>query len=180
MNMNYATIKKLDVANGRGLRVSLFVSGCTHHCKGCFNPETWNFEYGEPFTEEVENQLLEYLKPDYIQGLSLLGGEPFEPVNQKALLPFIRKVKAMYPNKNIWCYTGYDFEQDILTEKLGDWEITRELLSYIDILIDGEFKLELKNPNLRFRGSANQRVIRVQESLATDTVVLWDDAEGLY
>lgn len=178
--MNYATIKKLDVANGRGLRVSLFVSGCTHHCKGCFNPETWNFEYGEPFTEEVENQLLEYLKPDYIQGLSLLGGEPFEPVNQKALLPFIRKVKAMYPNKNIWCYTGYDFEQDILTEKLGDWEITRELLSYIDILIDGEFKLELKNPNLRFRGSANQRVIRVQESLAADTVVLWDDGEGLY
>lgn len=178
--MNYATIKKLDVANGRGLRVSLFVSGCTHHCKGCFNPETWNFEYGEPFTEDVENQLLEYLKPDYIQGLSLLGGEPFEPVNQKALLPFIRKVKAMYPNKNIWCYTGYDFEQDILTEKLGDWEITRELLSYIDILIDGEFKLELKNPNLRFRGSANQRVIKVQESMATDTVVLWDDAEGLY
>lgn len=178
--MNYATIKKLDVANGRGLRVSLFVSGCTHHCKGCFNPETWNFEYGEPFTEEVENQLLEYLKPDYIQGLSLLGGEPFEPVNQKALLPFIRKVKAMYPNKNIWCYTGYDFEQDILTEKLGDWEITRELLSYIDILIDGEFKLELKNPNLRFRGSANQRVIKVQESLAADTVMLWDDGEGLY
>lgn len=178
--MNYATIKKLDVANGRGLRVSLFVSGCTHHCKGCFNPETWNFEYGEPFTEEVEKELLEALKPDYIQGLSLLGGEPFEPVNQKALLPFVRKVKAMYPNKNIWCYTGYDFEQDILTEKLGDWEITSELLSYIDILIDGEFKLELKNPNLRFRGSANQRVIKVQESLATDTVVLWDDGEGLY
>lgn len=178
--MNYATIKKLDVANGRGLRVSLFVSGCTHHCKGCFNPETWNFEYGEPFTEEVENQLLEYLKPDYIQGLSLLGGEPFEPVNQKALLPFVRKVKAMYPNKNIWCYTGYDFEQDILTEKLGDWAITRELLSYIDILIDGEFKLELKNPNLRFRGSSNQRVIKVQESLASEDVVLWDDGEGLY
>ena len=177
--MNYATIKKLDVANGRGLRVSLFVSGCTHHCKGCFNPEAWNFEYGEPFTEEVENQILEYLKPDYIQGLSLLGGEPFEPVNQKALVPFLRRFKAMYPDKNLWCYTGYDFEQDILTEKLGDWAITKEMLSYIDILVDGEFKIDLKNPNLRFRGSANQRVIRVQESLASDTVVLWNDGEGL-
>lgn len=177
--MNYATIKKLDVANGRGLRVSLFVSGCTHHCKGCFNPETWNFRYGEPFTKEIEDKILEYMSPGYISGLSLLGGEPFEPENQAALLPFLRRVKERYPDKNIWCYSGYDFEKDMLTGNLGPWEITREMLSYIDILVDGEFVLEKKNPNLRFRGSSNQRVIRVPESLASDQVVLWDDDEGL-
>lgn len=177
--MNYATIKNLDVANGNGLRISLFVSGCTHHCKGCFNPEAWKFEYGEPFTKEVEDKILEMLKPDYIQGLSLLGGEPFEPVNQAVLVPFLRRFKAMYPNKNLWCYSGYDFEKDMLAGKLGPVEITMEMLSYIDILVDREFVLELKNPKLRFRGSSNQRVIRVQESLAKDEVVLWDDNEGL-
>lgn len=177
--MNYATIKKLDIANGRGLRVSLFVSGCTHHCKGCFNPETWNFKYGEPFTKEVEDKILEYMAPDYISGLSLLGGEPFEPANQAALLPFLRRVRERYPEKSIWCYSGYDFEKDMLTGNLGPWEITKEMLSYIDILVDGEFVLEKKNPNLRFRGSSNQRVIRVPESLASDQVVLWDDNEGL-
>ena len=177
--MNYATIKKIDVANGVGMRVSLFVSGCTHHCKGCFNPEAWNFNYGEPFTKEVEDEILEALKPSYIQGLSLLGGEPFEPANQAALLPFIRRFKAMYPEKNLWCYSGYNFEQDMLTGKLGPEEITMEMLSYIDILVDGEFVMELKNPKLRFRGSENQRVIKVQESLASDNVVLWDDTEGL-
>lgn len=173
--MNYATIKKLDVANGLGLRVSLFVSGCTHHCKGCFNPEAWSFNYGEPFTKETEDEILEALKPDYIQGLSLLGGEPFEPANQAVLLPFIRRFKEMYPKKDLWCYSGYDFEKDMLTGKLGPAEITNEMLSYIDILVDGEFVLELKNPKLRFRGSENQRVILVQESLATDNVVLWND-----
>ena len=177
--MNYATIKKIDVANGVGMRVSLFVSGCTHHCKGCFNPEAWNFNYGEPFTKEVEDEILEALKPSYIQGLSLLGGDPFEPANQAALLPFIRRFKAMYPEKNLWCYSGYNFEQDMLTGKLGPEEITMEMLSYIDILVDGEFVLELKNPKLRFRGSENQRVIKVQESLASDNIVLWDDTEGL-
>lgn len=177
--MNYATIKKIDVANGVGMRVSLFVSGCTHHCKGCFNPEAWNFNYGEPFTKEVEDEILEALKPSYIQGLSLLGGEPFEPANQAALLPFIRRFKAMYPEKNLWCYSGYNFEQDMLTGKLGPEEITMEMLSYIDILVDGEFVLELKNPKLRFRGSENQRIIKVKESLASDNVVLWDDTEGL-
>lgn len=177
--MNYATIKKIDVANGVGMRVSLFVSGCTHHCKGCFNPEAWNFNYGEPFTKEVEDEILEALKPSYIQGLSLLGGEPFEPANQAALLPFIRRFKAMYPEKNLWCYSGYNFEQDMLTGKLGPEEITMEMLSYIDILVDGEFVLELKNPKLRFRGSENQRIIKVQESLASDNIVLWDDTEGL-
>lgn len=177
--MNYATVKKIDVANGVGMRVSLFVSGCTHHCKGCFNPEAWNFNYGEPFTKEVEDEILEALKPSYIQGLSLLGGEPFEPANQAALLPFIRRFKAMYPEKNLWCYSGYNFEQDMLTGKLGPEEITMEMLSYIDILVDGEFVLELKNPKLRFRGSENQRIIKVKESLASDNVVLWDDTEGL-
>ncbi len=178
--MNYATIKKTDVANGPGVRVSLFVSGCTHHCKGCFNPEAWDFQYGAPFTKEVEDEVLEALAPSYIKGLSLLGGEPFEPANQVALLPLLRRFKKMCPNKTIWCYSGYDFEKDMLTGNLGPWEVTKEMLSYIDVLVDGEFVLEKKDLNLRFRGSSNQRVIRVQESLASDKVVLWDDEEGLF
>ncbi len=177
--MNYATIKKTDVANGPGVRVSLFVSGCTHRCKGCFNPEAWDFHYGQEFTPAVEDEVLEALRPDYIRGLSLLGGEPFEPANQKALLPLLRRYKERYPDKTLWCYTGYDFEKDILTGSLGPWEITEEMLSYIDILVDGEFVIEKKNPNLRFRGSENQRVIRVPESLRTDKVARWDDMEGL-
>lgn len=177
--MKYATIKEIDVANGPGIRVSLFVSGCTHHCKGCFNPETWNFNYGDDFTPEVEDRILEAMKPAYIKGFSLLGGEPFEPQNQKALLPFLRRVKATYPDKTIWCYSGYDFEKDMLTGNLGPWEVTHEMLTLIDVLVDGEFVLEKKNPNLRFRGSENQRVIRVADSLNSDTVVLWDDKEGL-
>lgn len=177
--MKYATIKEIDVANGPGIRVSLFVSGCTHHCKGCFNPETWNFNYGDDFTYEVEDRIIEAMKPAYIKGLSLLGGEPFEPQNQEALLPFLRRVKAAYPDKTVWCYSGYDFEKDMLTGNLGPWEITHEMLTLIDVLVDGEFVLEKKNPNLRFRGSENQRVIRVADSLSSDTVVLWDDNEGL-
>lgn len=177
--MKYATIKEIDVANGPGIRVSLFVSGCTHHCKGCFNPETWNFNYGDDFTPEVEERILEAMKPAYIKGFSLLGGEPFEPQNQETLLPFLRRVKAAYPDKTIWCYSGYDFEKDMLTGNLGPWEVTHEMLTLIDVLVDGEFVLEKKNPNLRFRGSENQRVIRVADSLNSDTVVLWDDKEGL-
>lgn len=177
--MKYATIKEIDVANGPGIRVSLFVSGCTHHCKGCFNPETWNFNYGDDFTPEVEDRILEAMKPAYIKGFSLLGGEPFEPQNQEALFPFLRRVKAAYPDKTIWCYSGYDFEKDMLTGNLGPWEVTHEMLTLIDVLVDGEFVLEKKNPNLRFRGSENQRVIRVADSLNSDTVVLWDDKEGL-
>ncbi len=177
--MNYATIKNLDIANGPGLRVSLFVSGCTHHCKGCFNPEAWDFHYGQPFTQETEEKIFRLLANSHIRGLSLLGGEPFEPANQAALLPFLRRFKAKFPQKDLWCYSGYNFEQDMLTGNLGPWEVTREMLSYIDILVDGEFVLALKNPNLRFRGSANQRVIRVQESLKEDQVLLWDDEEGL-
>lgn len=177
--MNYATIKKLDVANGPGVRVSLFVSGCTHHCKGCFNPEAWDFKYGQPFTQETERELFDALSKPYVRGLSLLGGEPFEPANQKVLVGFLKRFKEKFPTKDVWCYSGYNFEQDMLTGNLGPWEITEEMLSYIDILVDGEFVLELKNPNLRFRGSANQRVIRVQESIKTDEIVLWDDSEGL-
>ncbi len=177
--MNYATIKNLDIANGPGLRVSLFVSGCTHHCKGCFNPEAWDFHYGQPFTQETEEKIFRLLTNSHIRGLSLLGGEPFEPANQAALLPFLRRFKAKFPQKDLWCYSGYSFEQDMLTGNLGPWEVTQEMLSYIDILVDGEFVLALKNPNLRFRGSANQRVIRVQESLKEDQVLLWDDEEGL-
>lgn len=174
--MNYATIKTHDTANGPGVRVSLFVSGCTHQCKGCFNPEAWDFNYGEPFTEAEEAAIVQGLEPWFIRGLSLLGGEPFEPVNQQALLPLLRKVRKAYPEKTVWCYTGYDFEQDLLTGRLGDWATTEEMLSYIDVLVDGEFKLDLKNPNLRFRGSENQRVIDVKKSLHGDELVLWEEA----
>ena len=177
--MNYATIKNCDIANGPGVRVSLFVSGCTHRCPGCFNEEAWDFSYGKPFTQDTIDEIMRMLAPDRIRGLTLLGGEPFEPANQAVLVPFLRKFKAKFPNKDLWCYSGYNFEKDMLTGNLGPWEITEEMLSYIDVLVDGEFVIELKNPNLRFRGSANQRVILVQESLQSDSVVLWDDATGL-
>ena len=177
--MNYAEIKNLDIANGPGLRVSLFVSGCTHHCKGCFNPESWDFNYGQPFTEATEEELLSLLENEHIRGLSLLGGEPFEPANQAVLASFLQRVKAKFPYKDVWCYSGYNFEQDMLTGNLGPWEITEQMLNCIDVLVDGEFVIELKNPNLRFRGSANQRVILVQESLKEDRIVQWDDGEGL-
>ena len=177
--MNYAEIKNLDIANGPGLRVSLFVSGCTHHCKGCFNPESWDFNYGQPFTEATEQELLRLLDNEHIRGLSLLGGEPFEPANQAVLAPFLQRMKAKFPHKVVWCYSGYDFEKDMLTGNLGPWEITEQMLNCIDVLVDGEFVIDLKNPNLRFRGSANQRVILVQESLKEDKIVQWDDGEGL-
>lgn len=172
--MNYATIKSYDVANGPGVRVSLFVSGCTHHCKGCFNAETWDFNYGKPFTPEVEDQIIAYLEPWYIRGFSLLGGEPFEPENQKALLGLMRRIRETYPEKSVWCYTGYDYEKDILAGRLGDWETTRELLSCIDILVDGEFHQSEKDLTLRFKGSRNQRIIDVKASKQSDSVVLWD------
>jgi anaerobic ribonucleoside-triphosphate reductase activating protein len=174
--MNYATIKTHDIANGPGVRVSLFVSGCTHHCKGCFNPETWNFNYGEPYTPEVEEQVLEALSPWYIRGLSLLGGEPFEPQNQPALVELVKKVKQRYPEKTIWCYSGYDYEKDILAGRLGDWDTTNELIRHIDVLVDGEFVEAKKDLSLRFRGSSNQRVIDVPKSLEEDQVVLWQES----
>ncbi len=177
--MNYGDIKSCDVANGVGVRVSLFVSGCRHHCPGCFNPETWDFAYGKPFTPATEEELLQLLAPSYITGLSLLGGEPFEPENQKVLAPFLHKVQAKYPEKDIWCYSGYLYDTELVPGKWEDQATTRQMLSCIDVLVDGEFHLAEKQLNLRFRGSANQRVIDVKESLAAGRVVEWDDGRGL-
>lgn len=173
--MNYATIKYYDIANGPGVRVSLYVSGCRNHCKNCFNPETWDFKYGEPFTEEVQNKILKGLEPDYIKGFSLLGGDPFEPENQLALVDFMERLRKTYPDKSVWCYTGYDFEADLLTGKKGDPEVTMRLLKCLDVLVDGRFVEELKNPDLLFRGSSNQRIILVPQSLEKDELVLWDE-----
>ena len=170
--MNYGEIKNYDIANGEGVRVSLFVSGCTHHCKNCFNPKTWSFEYGKPFTKETEDYIIECLSPDYIDGLSLLGGEPFEPQNQEVLLPFLRRVKNELPNKNIWCYTGYLFDRELLSESRARCEFTDEMLSLIDVLVDGEFVQALHDISLAFRGSSNQRIIDVQKSLETGDVKL--------
>ena len=163
--MKYATIKKYDVANGPGVRVSVFVSGCNHHCKGCFNEEAWDFNYGNPFTEETIDEVIDAMAPDYIKGLSLLGGEPFEHVNQIGLLDLVRKVKRTYPEQDIWAYSGFLFDSDIVGKQCDIFPETKELLSYIDVLVDGKFDESLKNPNLYFRGSSNQRIIDVQESL---------------
>lgn len=171
--MNYGAIKKTDVANGEGVRVSLFVSGCTHHCKNCFNPETWNFCYGKPFTQETEDEIIEALKPNYIKGLTLLGGEPMEPQNQERLLPLLKRVKKEFgDSKNVWCYTGYTLENDLLSPSRARCEHTDEMLKHIDTLVDGEFVEELKNLMLKFRGSSNQRVINVPETLKENKVVL--------
>ncbi len=172
--MNYATIKPFDVANGPGVRVSLFVSGCTHRCKGCFNEEAWDFNYGDEFTEKQEKEILEAMKPDYIKGFSLLGGEPFEPRNQAVLAPFLEKIKKEYPDKDIWCYSGYDFEKDLLSGKLCDFTVTDRMLSQIDILVDGKFVEELKNLKLRFKGSENQRIIDVKKSREENRIILWE------
>lgn len=176
--MNYAEIKNCDIANGPGVRVSLFVSGCTHHCPGCFNEVAWDFEYGKPFTEDTIQVILDMLKPGYIRGLTLLGGEPFEPQNQGAVVELLRRVKKAYPEKSIWAFSGYLFDRDILSGKLGDRETIREYLSYLDVLVDGPFVEARKNLSLRFRGSENQRIIDVPASLASGTVVLWEDWQG--
>ena len=172
--MNYATIKKTDVANGPGVRVSLFVSGCTHHCKGCFNSEAWDFHYGQAYTEETEQEILQALAPDYIRGLSLLGGEPMEPENRGAVLSLVKKVREQYPQKTIWCYTGLTFEQ-ILTHPSQ-----RALLERVDVLVDGPFILAQRDPDLVFRGSANQRVIDVPASLCRGEVVTIPHPEDLF
>lgn len=170
--MNYADIKQYDVANGLGIRVSIFVSGCSHHCKGCFNEVTWDFNYGTPFTEKEIDLIIDYLKPSYVSGLTVLGGEPFEHCNQQGLLPLLRKVKEVYPDKNIWCFTGYTFDTDILNTMCKEWKETNEMLSYIDVLVDGKFVEELKDLTLRFKGSSNQRTILVKESLASGQLQL--------
>jgi anaerobic ribonucleoside-triphosphate reductase activating protein len=176
--MNYATIKYYDIANGPGVRTSLFVSGCTHHCKGCFNAEAWDFDFGQPFEKDVRNAIFSSCAPDYIAGISLLGGEPMEPQNQRALVSFVRNFKALYPQKTVWCYSGYTFEQ--LTgqiESRARCEVTDEFLSLLDVLVDGEFVQELYDISLRFRGSSNQRLLDLPKSLAAKAPVLWVDKD---
>ncbi len=174
--MKYAKIKNCDVANGPGVRVSLFVSGCNHHCKNCFNKEAWDFNYGDDFTQKEEQEIIEDLKPDYITGLSLLGGEPFEQVNQERLVSLIQNVKQNYPNKEIWCYTGFTFDTQILGQMIKEEhrQTTKQMLENIDYIVDGKFVEELKDPKLRFRGSSNQRIIDVKKSLAQNQIVIWD------
>lgn len=166
--MNYGEIKRVDIANGRGVRVSLFVSGCRHHCQGCFNPETWDFSYGREFTQKTEDELIRALSPDFIAGLSLLGGEPFEEENASVLVPFVRRVRELFPRKDVWAYSGFTFEE--LTGKLPSraGKSARELLSLVDTLVDGRFVEAKKDISLRFRGSSNQRILDVQASLAAD------------
>ena len=177
--MNFATIKWFDISNGPGVRVSLYVSGCRNHCKNCFNPETWDFKYGEPFTEDIENKIIEGLKPDYVKGFTLLGGDPFEPENQKVLAPFLEKLRKAYPNKSFWAFTGYDYEKDLLTGKLGDKDTVMRILNCLDVLVDGKFVEELKDLNLRFRGSSNQRIIELKPTLKNGKIVLWDESTQL-
>ena len=171
--MNYGEIKKYDIANGIGVRTSLFVSGCRHHCKGCFNPDTWSFEYGKTYTKETENDIVSSLAPYYISGLTVLGGEPFEPENQATIVGLLKRVKEEYPDKNIWVYSGYLFEE--LMGKIPSHarcEVTDEMLSYIDILVDGEFVEAKKDISLHFRGSSNQRIIDVKKTLETGEISL--------
>ena len=172
--MNYATIKYYDIANGPGVRTSVFVSGCRHHCPGCFNAVAWDFTYGQPFDKTVRNEVFASCQPDYIAGLSLLGGEPFEPENQRELLPFVRNFKALYPNKTVWCYSGYTLDGELWKPSRARCECTDEMLSLIDILVDGPFVEAEKDLNLRFRGSSNQRVLNVPASLAAHAPVSWD------
>lgn len=172
--MHYGSIKSVDIANGEGIRVTLFVSGCTHHCKNCFNPETWNFEYGNPFTKETEDTIIKYLEADFVKGLTLLGGEPMEPQNQKALLPFLKRVKQKFgDSKNIWSYTGFVYDRDLINGGRVHTEDTDELLSLIDVLVDGPFIESLKNLSLKFRGSSNQRVIDLKKTKQENKIVLY-------
>ena len=170
--MNYGEIKNCDIANGEGVRVTLFVSGCTNRCEGCFQPQTWDFEYGQPFTKEMEEYLIKLLEPDYINGLTLLGGEPFEPCNQRSLLPFVRRVKEIYPKKDIWAFSGFTFEELTSEGSHPRCEVTEQLLGYVDVLVDGRFEIEKKNIRLRFRGSENQRILDVPVSLKQGCAVL--------
>mgnify|MGYP003553541074 FL=1 len=169
--MNYAGIKYCDIANGTGCRTVLFVSGCRNACKGCFQPQTWDFGYGEPFDEKVQEEELKYLEPDYITGITVLGGEPFEPENQKELVLFMRKVVARYPNKNVWAFTGYIYDKDLVAGGRRHTEDTDELLSMIDVLVDGPFQEEKKDITLKFRGSSNQRILDLKETIRTGNII---------
>lgn len=175
--MKYAVIKKYDIANGPGIRVSLFVSGCRHKCPGCFNEIAWDFNYGEEFTDETINEIISALSPDHISGLTLLGGEPLEHENQIGLLPLIRKVKEIYPQKSIWCYTGFDFEKDIICGMIDKWPETKELIDSFDVLVDGKFEIDKKDISLRFRGSSNQRIIDLNKTRANNAkICLWTES----
>ena len=169
--MNYAGIKYCDIANGTGCRTVLFVSGCRNACKGCFQPQTWDFGYGEPFDEKVQEEVLKSLEPDYITGITVLGGEPFEPENQKELVLFMRKVVARYPNKNVWAFTGYIYDKDLVAGGRRHTEDTDELLSMIDVLVDGPFQEEKKDITLKFRGSSNQRILDLKETIRTGNII---------
>lgn len=172
--MYYGEIKNCDIANGEGVRVSLFVSGCRNKCKNCFQPQTWDFKYGEPFTEETEDYILKLLKKSYIKGLTVLGGEPFEPSNQEAIYPFLKKVREVYPDKNIWIFTGFTYEELLDAKCRANCEYTRNILELTDVLVDGRYKEEQKNISLKFRGSENQRIIDVQKTITAEKVVLYD------
>lgn len=172
--MHYGQIKDCDIANGEGVRVSLFVSGCTNGCRGCFQPQTWDFDYGKAFTEETEEELLRLLEPAYINGLTLLGGEPFEPENQRALLPFLRRVREAYPCKTVWAFTGFSYEELLAEGAHPRCEATDSMLSLLDVLVDGPFVEALHDISLRFRGSANQRLIDLNETRRQGRIVLWD------
>lgn len=170
--MHYGAIKKRDIANGIGVRVVLFVSGCTHHCKGCFQPETWDFCYGEPYTADTENEIIEALRPTFIDGLTLLGGEPFEPQNQAELVKLLRRVREVLPQKTVWAYSGYTFEE-LTGESRARCAVTDEMLSLLDVLVDGEFVEEKRNISLQFRGSENQRLLDVPKTLASGEITWW-------
>ncbi len=176
--MNYATIKRCDIANGPGIRLSLFVSGCRLHCKNCFNKEAWDFEYGEKFTQDTIDYIIKELSPSFVNGLTILGGEPFATENQPEIVNMLRQVKKALPNKSIWAFSGYLFDKDILPGNLCDPEITKEYLSYLDVLVDGPFIEEKKDLSLRFRGSQNQRIIDVKKTLETGEIILWNDWLG--
>ena len=174
--MYYGNVKKFDVANGEGIRTTLFVSGCTNRCKNCFQPETWAFDYGAPMTREVWEDILSTLDNPSVRGVTILGGEPMEPSNQRALLPLLREMKEKYPDKNLWLFTGNLYEE--LTGMLGEHpkclDITAELLSLVDILVDGRFEEDKKQLGLRFRGSSNQRIIDMNKTREQGRIVIWD------
>ena len=173
--MYYGEIKNCDIANGLGVRVTLFVSGCTNHCENCFQPQTWAFDYGQPFTRETEDKLIEMLRPAYVNGLTLLGGEPFEPDNQRALLPFLRRVKRELPEKTVWAFSGFTLDEELLRD--GSYprcEVTDDLLALVDVLVDGRYVERLHDISLRFRGSSNQRLIDMNETRRCGKIVLWD------
>lgn len=179
--MNYADIKLFDAANGPGIRISLFVSGCTHKCKGCFNEVAWDFNYGNPYTDEQTDYIIKQLSPNHIKGLTILGGEPMDPNNQPGIVPLLRKVREVYGNtKSIWIYTGYLFDRDVLGKMVDTLPFTREILSYVDVMMDGPYIEELKDLGAYFRGSSNQRAILVQETLAKGELVFWEPQEPKY